>query len=113
MDGSGRFGDVQHFDRPLYLPPMAEVDDIAERAAVVRPLCSFGAGMLSKLRDQICRFGERSPVGHVNMVLQAFPALLLVPETRLIRCAAFRNRASASSTARSPQWLAKQRGRCH
>lgn len=65
---------------------MAEVDDIAERAAVVRPLCSFGAGMLSELRDQICRFGERSPVGHVNMVLQAFPALFLVPEASPTMC---------------------------
>ena len=79
----GHLGRAQHFDRSLHLPPVAEMDDVAERAASAGALRRFRLCMLAEARDQVGRFGERRPVLNVNVYLgvtvQSFPASLFIP----------------------------------
>ena len=67
MDGSDRFVGGQHHDHALDLTPLAEVDDVADIAAMFGARSSFEAGFVAIGLDQIGRVLEGGAIGDVNI----------------------------------------------
>ena len=68
MDGACHILATEHLDRPLDLPPVAEMEDVAERAAAIRPIGRLDHGQLAENRDQLGRLGQSRAVGDMDMV---------------------------------------------
>ena len=81
MDRAGRFGFAEHVDRALDLPPVAEMDDVAERSAAVGADRRFALRVLAELGDQLGRLAERCPVLDMDMLVHAFPLGVVFPCT--------------------------------
>lgn len=62
-------GNAQYLDRALNLPPVAEVDDIAERAAAVGALGGFQHRMIAEQRHQLMRQIQARAID-MNMIVQ-------------------------------------------
>lgn len=89
MHRPGDFLAAQHFDGPLDLAPVAEMKDVAERAAAVGTRGRLKLSMRSELGDQVGRRSERLPVLDVDMIVHArsafFPDACFRPP-RLSEC---------------------------
>ena len=68
---------AKHVDRPLDLPPAAEMDDVAEIAASIGALRRFGTGEFPEPVDQLRGVGESRAIGHMDMVTQPTPRSFL------------------------------------
>ena len=66
---------AQQFDRALDLAPLGEMDDIADRAAAVRPLCRLNDGEIAEQRHQFLRLVNPGAVD-VNMSNQSGASFL-------------------------------------
>ncbi len=75
MDGAGNVFRVQEGDHALDLPPAAEMDHIAERAAAIGALSGLELGEFAEGGDEIGRVGNQRSILNMNMVVQAYPAL--------------------------------------
>lgn len=71
MDGSGHLVSAQHRDGALDLPPAAEMNDVAERAAAVGALGGLELRQLAKSGDEISRVGKHRAIFNMNMVVHA------------------------------------------
>ena len=104
MDGACHILATEHLDRPLDLPPVAEMEDVAERAAAIRSIGRFDHGQLAENRDQLGRLGQSRAVGDMDMVHGG--AFTQITSGRSSTLPAFQNAALPYSTKRSPS-LAK------
>ena len=68
MDGARHVLATEHLDRPFDLPPMAEMEEVAERPAPVRAARRLVPRMLAEKVDQVGRLGQRGAILHMNMM---------------------------------------------
>ena len=71
MDRAGHVFATEHLDRSLDMPPMAEMDDVAERAASVGAVGRLDRRQIAIFGDQCARLREGGAIGNMNMVSQA------------------------------------------
>lgn len=70
MDGPRRTGPAEQCDHPLYLPPVTEMDEVAERSAAVGADRGLVLGAISEAGDQIGRVGKGRAAVNMDMVGQ-------------------------------------------
>ena len=99
VDRSGRRVGAQQHDHPLDLTPAAEMNDIAERAAVRRAVRGLVGGVDAEPRDQFGGIGRRRAVRQVNVAGQRFPLDSAIRGTGLTG-APFQSAQRQCSTAR-------------
>ncbi len=80
MNGAGDFRAAEHLDRALHLPPMAEMDDVAERTAAVGARRRLHLRKLPETGNELRRSREGRPVLDMNLglviLVHALPRLL-------------------------------------
>ena len=107
MDGACHILATEHLDRPLDLPPVAEMEDVAERAAAIRPIGRLDHGQLAENRDQLGRLGQSRAVGDMDMVHGG--AFTQITSAGRFTPGPFQNAALPCSTARSPSFRRARR----
>ena len=63
VEGGGSCPAGEQTDHPLDLAPAAIVDDVAERAATMRPARGLAGGIIAEPAHEIVRVGDRGAVG--------------------------------------------------
>ena len=88
MDGAGDFLGAQHGDRPLDLPPAAEMDHVSERAAAICALRRLELGELAIMGNEISGLDQGLTILDMNMIVHAYTALSrsLVDDCLALRC---------------------------
>jgi len=66
---------AQHRDHPLDFAPAAEVDEIADHAAAMRPDRRLRRRVLAEPGDEIGRVGQGFPAAEMNVVAQCLSSL--------------------------------------
>lgn len=78
MDRARHAFPAQHRDRPFDLSPVAEVNHVSERPALVRAARRLVLGMLAIARHQLGRLGKRRAAVNMDMMFQeSRPAVII------------------------------------
>ena len=82
VDRAHGIGGAQHLDRTLDLPPAAEMEDVAEGAALVGAVGGLRDGIFAVAGDQLGRFLERFAVGDMDVVTHSNAPFFPFPQKR-------------------------------
>jgi hypothetical protein len=62
---------TEHLDRPLDLAPMAEMNDVAERTAAIRPIGGFDRRQFAIFLEEIAGLRQGRAIENMNMMSHA------------------------------------------